>query len=241
MINTNKFMYSLKDTREGLDLNKSEDRKQSNILLVEYFFDLIQQIPIKCSFEIGAFSAEFSRKLKALYSDVNIFAFEANPYNYKHFTKTQDFNGIQYLNKAVSDTNGTIEFKIQKTINGVEQNPVRGNNSLFEKTAANIVYDTVTVESVRLSDFVANNNLQELPTVLWIDVEGASQLILEGSIGVLRQTQLIFIEVEEINFWKKQWLEPDVNKFLSNHGFKLIARDGEYNKQYNQIYKKINE
>lgn len=116
MINTNKFMYSLKDTREGLDLNKSEDRKQSNILLVEYFFDLIQQIPIKCSFEIGAFSAEFSRKLKALYSDVNVFAFEANPYNYNHFTKTQDFNGIQYLNKAVSDTNGTIEFKIQKTI-----------------------------------------------------------------------------------------------------------------------------
>lgn len=231
-------MSNIKDTREGLDLNKPEDRKQSNVLLVEYFFSLIEELPISCSFEIGAFSAEFSRKLRNLRSDINVFAFEANPYNYEHFTKKENFNNIQYINKAVSNVNGTVEFKLQKTFNGVELNPIRGNNSLFEKNSTSIVYNTIEVESIRLSDFVINNNLQNLATVLWIDVEGASQLVLEGCVDVLPQTELIFIEVEEHNFWKNQWLESDVNLFLTNHGFKLIARDGEYGKQYNQIYKK---
>ena len=229
-------MYIIKDTSSGLDIQQAEYRKKSNDILVAYFFDLLQKIQPTCSFEIGAFSAEFSRRLKKIYPDIHAYAFEANPYNHKHFSQKYSFEGINYINKAVSDQDGKLIFNIQKSINDVYIDPIRGNNSILERVSAGIEYDKVEVDAISLTSFVRINNLCTQKMALWLDVEGAIEQVLKGCQSMFDNIDIIFVEVEDIKFWKDQWVQEDVYKFLIEHGYTLIAKDQEYLKQYNQIY-----
>jgi hypothetical protein len=115
---------------------KTKDRNHSNKLLVEYFFELIEKISPTCTLELGAFSAEFSRNIKKKYPKTKVYAFEANPYNFEEFSNRYAFytDDIHYINKAVSSEDGTLTFSIQKKINRKEIKPVRGNNSILERT-----------------------------------------------------------------------------------------------------------
>lgn len=233
-------MNTVKYTLDGLDIQNAEHRKKSNVLLVDYFFELLNILQPTCSFEIGAFSAEFSRKLKSLYPNILSYAFEANTYNHKYFLQKHSFTGVDYINKAISDKDEKIIFNIQKTINGVEIDPIRGNNSILERVSAGIEYEKVEVDAISLSSFVNANNLHRERIVLWLDVEGAIKQVLTGCSDVLNNVDIIFVEVEDIKFWKDQWIQEDVYKFLIERGYTLIAKDQEYLKQYNQIYIKNN-
>lgn len=228
--------FTIKDTRTHLDLDLRSDRVKSNVLLVEYFFHLVEKIQPQCSFELGAFTADFSRKIKQQLPSTKIYAFEANPHNYQYVLANFELEGITYINKALWNENKTLAFNLQTKINGQNVNKVVGNNSVLERHAINFECEVVDVEGITLSSFINENNLKNKSSVLWIDVEGASKEVLNGCVDVLDDVKLIFIEVEEVRFWKKQWLESDVNAFLKDAGFTLIARDGEYPKQYNQIY-----
>lgn len=229
-------MNTVKYTLDGLDIQQAEHRKQSNTILIDYFFELIHALQPTCSFEIGAFSAEFSRKLKNIYPSIISYAFEANPHNYKHFLQKHSFTGIEYINKAISDKDEKIVFNIQKTINGVDIDPIRGNNSILERVSAGIEYEKIEVDAISLASFVNANNLHRERIVLWLDVEGAIKQVLSGCSDVLNNVDIIFVEVEDIKFWKDQWTQEDVYKFLVERGYTLIAKDQEYPKQYNQIY-----
>lgn len=229
-------MNIVKNTLDGLDIQQPEHRKQSNVILVDYFFELISLLQPTCSFEIGAFSAEFSRKLKGIYPNILSYAFEANQHNHKHFSQKYSFEGVEYINKAISDKDETVIFNIQKTINGTNVDPIRGNNSILERTCADIEYEKVEVDAMSLTSFVLANELHHESMVLWLDVEGAVKQVLTGCINILNNVNIIFIEVEDIKFWKDQWTQEEVYNFLTNQGFTLIAKDQEYLKQYNQIY-----
>lgn len=229
------------DTRIGLDMSLKEDRFKSNKILVDKFFEIIENIKPTCVFEIGAFSAEFSRNIKSKYPEIKSFAFEANPYNFKHFNdlfKFEDLD-IKYINKAISDKSGDVTFLIQKKINDNEVSPIRGNNSIMTRNVENIEYEEVKVNSISLSDFIKENSISNEIIILWIDCEGYNEFVLNGCIDILNEVYAIFIEVEEKSFWENQWLEKDVEFFLTNNGFFLSARDGEYERQYNQIYLKF--
>jgi FkbM family methyltransferase len=221
-----------------MQLGTTESRKKSNELLVNKFFNLIDEISPTCSFEIGAFSAEFSRELQSKRQAIKKYAFEANPYIYNHFLKEFLFTGIEYINKIVANKNGEIEFNIIKQINGVDITPIRGDNSILEKRFGDIVYEKVLVPSVILDDFAKENNLLNEKIVMWIDVEGSVEQVLKGCENLLDSVVLIFIEVEEGPLWKDQWLEKDVFSFLTQKEFVLVDKDNENIRQYNQIYVK---
>ena len=72
---------------------------------------------------------------------------------------------------------------------------------------------------------------------LWIDAEGHGYEVLQGAKEVLKKTQLIFIEVEETGHWVNQKLDRDILEFLEND-FDAVARDQEYPKQYNLVFKR---
>ena len=230
-------MMEIKDTRLGITMDK-EGRKKSNKLLIEYFLDIIEKNKPTCTMEIGAFSAEFTRDIKIKYPEVKTFAFEANPYNFEFFSKKYEFEKkeINYINKAISDKEEIVTFNIQIKINDREIDRIRGNNSIIERNQENTDYEKVSVNATSLSDFIKENSLENEKIILWVDVEGANEKLLKGSKNILDKVDMIFIEVEEKQYWKDQWLESDVNDFLTKNNFNLIARDGEYEFQYNQIY-----
>lgn len=200
------------------------------------FFVLLQSIlRPDLSLEIGAHEATFSQLMRNCYSDLPILACEANPVVFSHYKSQIDFkkHKISYINKAVSDTDGTIKFNILNENNGIS-----GRSSILERdySAENIMSKKVTVDSIRgdslIQSFRANN------AALWIDVEGAASIVLSGLQKSLEAKRIssIYIEVETIAYWQEQQLEQHVLETLINYDYIPILCDGEYTYQQNIIF-----
>jgi len=197
--------------------------------LVDEFFKKIQQSHLSHFFEIGCFSAEFSKRLSKK-SDCKITAFEANPYNYKRFKDSIEAAGINFIHSAISNVNDSLTFKIQ---NGKEE---AGNNSLLKReTLPKKGYTEVSVKCSKLDEYYSDDIKS---AALWIDAEGVGYEVLEGAQSILEKTKYVFIEVEEIRYWKNQKLDSDIISFMRSKGFEPIARDREYKHQYNIIFER---
>jgi FkbM family methyltransferase len=203
-----------------------------NMELLGLFYDLQDDLKPQVSLEIGAFEASFSNYMRYTYN-TQAYAFEANPYVYDNFFQANE--KIKYINMAISDQKGMVSFKMQ-TIHkpsGQILTKVRGNNSIMDRDDDTIEYESIYVPSDTLDNFMNN-----IPgnVCMFIDVEGATQKVLENANQTLERASSIFIEVEEKAYWKNQWLQEDVHKFLSERGFVKVARDREYQYQYNEVY-----
>jgi FkbM family methyltransferase len=187
------------------------------------FIDLQKILKPSVYIEVGAFDAEFSKAIVSKDPNAKVWAFEASPYVHQKYFPIDKVN---YINKAVSDKNGYIDFELQKDIDLATV-----NNSIMKRNEDK-EYEYVQVESITLDSlFFEYNNI-----CLWIDCEGANREVLLGASKILPNVSSIFIEVEEVNFWKDQWLDKDVIEYLTGFGFKLIDRDTQYPKQYNCIF-----
>lgn len=196
-----------------------------SVELSNKFIEMQKDINPDIYVEVGAHDAEFSKTIAFQNTSSPIWAFEASPYV---FDKYNPIEGVDYINKAVSNTNEPISFEIQKD---VELAAV--NNSIMKRNQDKD-YEYIQVESVTL-----NSLLKEYRNIcLWIDCEGANREVLLGASEILPNVSSIFIEVEEIDFWKDQWLDKDVIEYLGSFGFKMVARDNQYNNQYNCIFVK---
>lgn len=197
--------------------------------LVDLFLTKIKEDQPSHFYEIGCFSAEFSKRLSKE-SNCVITAFEANPHNYKRFKDSIEGDGINLIHSAVANTNKPLTFKIQ---NGREE---AGNNSLLRRRR--LVQGGYTEVSVNCSTLDEYNNEHIESVGLWIDAEGVGHEVLEGAQSILKKTNFVFIEVEEIRYWKNQKLDSDVISFMKSKGFEPIARDREFRHQYNIIFEK---
>jgi FkbM family methyltransferase len=186
--------------------------------------------------EFGAFEANFSADMRRL--GIRAIALEANPYNFEYFRNHPNLveSGVEYLHTAVSNTEGHIEFHIQKALNGEAVDPVRGNNSLFIRAQDGVEYETVTVPSTSLAELFRKNGCAGQSFSAWIDVEGAIGDVLDGA-GITFQTCMtVMVEVEQHRFWHGQKLVFDVMEFFMKRNLIPIARDFEYSHQYNLIF-----
>lgn len=238
--------YNLLSSASLFDLHNVEDRRLSHKFLVDLFCDLQTFIRPKTFIEFGAFDAGFSRRIRPLHPLSKVIAFEANPYNYKHFREGIDFQAenIEYHHLAISNkNNSTISFQIQRKRSGADASPIKGDDSLLKRNVSDpheayrdIEYETVSVDTVTLDSFFR-------PTVFglddfsaWIDVEGALEQALSGGVKTLSATRSLLVEIEEKPFWSGQWTGSDVEQFFSQMGFEPIARDFEFEHQYNVIF-----
>ena len=196
--------------------------------LVKLFLSKIKNDSPSHFFEIGCFSAEFSKMLSKE-SNCKITAFEANPHNYERFKESIEANGIELIHSAISNTNEPLTFKIQ---NGRE---TEGNNSILNRTKKpSKGYTNVTIKCSKLDEY--DTNIKSAG--LWIDAEGVGYEVLEGAQTILEKTKYVFIEVEEIKYWVNQKLDSDIINFMQLKGFTPIARDREYKHQYNIVFEK---
>ena len=207
--------------------------------LRDLFFSLQEDLKPTVSIEVGAFKAEFSHRMREEHPDATAWAFEANPHNCAMYCIDAINKGIKYMNYAVANRVGTIEFLLQdQLVSGEKFIKEMGNNSILQRQDNVTLYDKVKVDCIALDHFfIAGGLVQPQDKVcLWVDVEGASREVLTAATKLLQQTQTIFIEVEDVPFWQDQWLAGDVDKFLKEQNFVKVARDYEYPLQNNVIY-----
>lgn len=183
--------------------------------------------------EIGAHEASFSSWLKGASPSTRCLAFEANPYVAEKHRERVAATGVEYRHLAVGPTNGPAQLVIPTSVRHKERQLTNRMASLSLHTETDSA-ETVEVESVRLDDFLPLGPDDRL--VAWVDVEGATEIVLGSGPEVLRRTSLVYIEVELEAKWHDQWLDVDVARHLAGLGFVPIARDAQRPHQYNVIF-----
>lgn len=207
--------------------------KQSTSFLDRLFFKLSTELfPCDYFIEAGAFEASAALHIKKQLSTCDVYAFEANPYNYNYFKDS--LRNIYYKNLAISNKSGEIEFNIMLEKKGQPVSLVKMDNSVTPRNKKGVVYKQVTVDCVSLDDYFKDKNLSNVS--VWIDVEGHGLECLQGASKVLEQTNIIKIEVEEKQYWKDQALSVDIFKFLETKNFIPVVRDCQSSMQYNILF-----
>lgn len=201
----------------------------SNEELIKQFYDLTIEINPSHFLEIGARRAEASVFVSQKLPDCLVYAYEANPHNYNESKDALSEHRIEYINKALTNYTGSIDFFLQS---GKYK---KGNNSVLKKYNPDIKYDSITVQC----DTVDNLHYEENSTyVIWLDAEGHAFEILESAKRVLSQTNLVLVEVESYKYWVDQKLDKDIIELMQSHEFTIVNRDQQYPKQYNILFRK---
>lgn len=219
------------------NLSSRENRNQNALDLSNFFYSLITEfLKPDYFFEIGAFNAEFSRRISPLLPGTQIYAFEANPYNHRRFEVLVSNTGVKYIHSAISNEVGTVTFNLQKSIDGESVDPIRGNNSLLERNQEAVDYEKITVPCNTVDSYFSNLIGSKASIAMWIDVEGMAYQVFSGADSILANTKIVLVELEDRDYWENQHLSTDVIEYLYHKGFFPIARDFEWVGQYNVIF-----
>jgi FkbM family methyltransferase len=179
--------------------------------------------------ECGARDCAETLAFHELLPQAEIYAFECNPDTLPLCRNTiGGIDKIHLVECAVSDKAGLVTFfKIDPNrtrTTWLDGNP--GASSLFLASGNYPVEDyaqtAVTVTAVTLSDFMVSAGLETID-LLWMDIQGAELLALEGLGSSISRVKIIHLEVEFIEVYLSQPLWPDVYRFLKERGFLLLT------------------
>jgi len=223
-------------TAQRYDLSDPASRHKSSLDLAELFKYLVIHTKPDRFLEVGSFDAAFSRLCKKNLSNCIFDAYEANPYNYENFRLQVNADSVNYIHQAIGDYDGEVTFKVQKNIGDQPISKVIGNNSILSRNQDDVVYEDVVVNINKIDTLYGSKLKKDDRLAMWVDVEGFAFHVFLGAASVLNQTDLILVEVEDYPFWEDQKLSSDIIKHLSNIGFLPVARDFEYNTQYNIVF-----
>jgi FkbM family methyltransferase len=203
------------------------------------FHDLVVLARPAIFVEGGAFEADTSLRVAAALPNCRAVAFEANPYVYDRFSASRDFaaGSVEYVHQALADEPGTVVFRVVSASSSLADDRVQGYNSMLPREGGDwlgdVEYEEVEVPATTLD---AEFGDAEAPAAMWLDVEGATGIVLAGAQRFLDRCDVLKIEVEEAPFWTGQWLAEDVVEAVAKHGLAPVARDIQDEDQYNQLF-----
>jgi FkbM family methyltransferase len=212
-------------------------RRRCTDLLTELFLDLAVLAEPAVFVEAGAHEASASVQVKQRIPGCRVVAYEANPFVFRQWTGIYDYAalGVEYRHQALADEAGEVTFQVVAAADGLDEPRLHGFNSRNTRhhyDERGVVYEPVTVPATTLDAVGAELTGR---AALWVDVEGAARQVLLGGAAFLGRCDVVKIEVEDYAFWRDQWLVADVLAELHRHGLYPLARDVEYDFQYNMV------
>jgi FkbM family methyltransferase len=196
----------------------------------------------KLFFDIGANVGLYSIYHSKL-NDGKCFAFEPSCFNLKILTKNININNCQDLisiiSNPLSNKTGLSEFRYGSEVEGGALSAF-GVNYGFDgmdinaKTKSNVLGFTL--------DWMLDNSIIKIPTLVKMDVDGIEHLILQGAKNTLSHPDCKSILVEVNDDFKEQ--AEKVKSLLSSYNFtlrnKLHGQSTEesqlFSRTYNQIW-----
>lgn len=222
------------------DFTPEETSIQSVITLDDMFFKITTEV-IDCTkfIEVGCFDGQTSMFIKDKLPSTDVYAFEANPYNYSEFHKALSSKNINHIHKAVSNTNDDVTFRIRTKLNDIDIPKIKGNDSLLFRADGNVEYEDYTIRSTTIDSFFSEKINTGDSISMWVDLEGVAYEALQGALNTLSKVDVLKVEVESRQLWKQQKLDKDIIYLLALYGFVPLIRDFEYPEQYNILFVKM--
>ena len=219
----------------GYDVNLKADRLRSCADLTEFFFQLVRVLQPNLFIEAGAKDASSSKYARRFIPDARIVAFEANPFTFDRFKGGFAKDEVEYLNLALSNEVGSIAFNVNIGNDGAPRADGRGSLMRFDGDFEDVSgTQEVTADATTLDIFFQDYAYDSC--ALWVDVEGASEVVLGGASETLSKADVVIIEVEDREYWANQWLRGDVVTKLYQHGLVPLSRDFQSRYLYNIVF-----
>lgn len=198
--------------------------------LDDLFFQLMRKLDIVTLVECGAHEGSAAFKFATEFRKSAI-AIEANPFVFREKTIELQQYGVLALNYALDTTDGQVTLRVPL---GKLRTSTKGSLLRREGQAT----EEIDCEARSLDSLAEEHFPGELSLALWVDVEGATSRVLQGAEKILRsgRCRVIKVEVETVSYWKDQCKAREIDEFLRARDFIPVARDAEYQNQYNLIY-----
>ncbi len=192
--------------------------------------------PIQTVFELGARDCRESLQFAGLLPKAQIYAYECNPSTLPLCrANVAACRNIHLVEKAVADYEGPTEFlqtDPEKTITSWQDgNP--GASSLLQATGKypieQYVQRPVTVLATTLSSELKNLNIHKID-LLWMDIQGAELMALDGLGNRIADVAMIHLEVGFFEIYHNQPMFAEMKEYLNRRGFLLLEFTffGEY-------------
>lgn len=163
--------------------------------------------------DVGAADGKFSSYLANHFPLSHVYSYEPHPYSYKVAScALKRYSNSTILNVALGSN--PSKACLFETDNLVSSSLLRPHEDVDFSYSTSHEVEVVTLDS----------QIQpcERVKILKLDVQGFELSVLEGSVDVLRRTDLILIEMPLLSSYENQPTYNVVDEFLRNRGFLLI-------------------
>ncbi len=151
-----------------------------------------------------------------------VYAFEPGSENAKsirHNGELNNFNQIEVIEKAVSNTSGTGEFLLAK---------YSGGHALATADAPPDLAGKVTVNLVSIDDLIASEQI-EPPNFVKIDVEGAELDVLKGMTQTIKTYQpSVIYEVDDGDRAAYERKYQELANFFESFNYQVTQTENSY-------------
>ncbi|MEI6109384.1 MAG: FkbM family methyltransferase [Actinomycetes bacterium] len=179
--------------------------------------------------EVGSFNGKDTLRLARNLTNASVYGFEPVPELYSvAVRRCLKAKNVRMLQLAASNFNGWTSLN-------VSDGTSRASSSILDpnplgKFFRGINFDNqqrVHVATIKLSDWFDEAGLEKID-LLWIDVQGAEGLVLQGLEEKLNLVKMIYSEINFEETYAGAVLFEDVKIFLEERGFTLeqVWRDG---------------
>lgn len=170
--------------------------------------------------EIGAHEGGDTMEFSLLFPKGRIYSFEASPKLFAMlYRRCYKLRNVTLVNAALSDRNGVSHFHQSSGVYNASgsllpptEHLVRHPDVHFEPE------DMVIVPTITLSEYF-NITALKYVDLIWVDVQGAEKLVLEGGFEILKITKFIYAEVSEISLYEGGTNYSELKLFLEKLGF----------------------
>lgn len=187
--------------------------------------DLLRALePDDIVYDIGANVGTYTCFIASKLGPGHTVAFEPEPQNATKLHDNLKLNNLnaKFVEVALSDTNGTVDFALLGDEAGEGEHAIATNRN--EKV--------IEVKSARGDTIIKQEGLP-MPSVLKIDVEGAELSVLRGLNETLRDhVRLVYVEVHPEKLPDFGDCEPEIRAFLEGAGFEVTTLSSHRNEQF---------
>lgn len=193
--------------------------KESQLSSLEFLELAAQHGKINTIYDLGANVGTWSLLAHSIFPLTKIHAFEPIPqYQEKYLQNCADPNQFTLHKVGVGNSNKREKFNFA----GHSSSFFEVSNALVEMFPNEKKSAEITVEMVRLDDYVSNQNLP-LPELMKLDVEGFELEVLKHAVNCLQHSQFVILEVSFLERHIGQPLFHEVVQFMAEHRFYVHA------------------
>lgn len=180
--------------------------------------------------EIGAADGCDTMDIMRITESDHCFAFEPDPRNIKAFKTAfpSVFSGVTLIPCAVGNRNGMVKFNVSE---GYNENLKREHtySGSVKKPVEHLVahpwckFDSqIEVRMIRLDDFCQLFSIPPL-SLIWCDVQGAEDLVIDGALNALRSCRYFYTEYYDTQMYESQLTCDQIHKRLPGK-WKIIEK-----------------